>query len=164
MVTDPKSRLASWSERKLASRAPAPAPVPVEAPDDASATPGEDAPVPELPDIDSLDGSSDFSAFMQQGVPEDLQRLALRKLWTSDPVYANLDGLNDYDPEHVTFLVQAAEAAKEVLKKVLDGDGEPAAEAPAETPVSEAAPEPAPAPEPEPETAAARPAAPTDET
>ena len=50
----------------------------------------------ELPDIDSLDADSDFSPFLSGDVPEALQRLALRKLWRLDPVFANLDGLVDY--------------------------------------------------------------------
>ncbi|MFN0263002.1 DUF3306 domain-containing protein [Tepidamorphus sp. 3E244] len=51
----------------------------------------------ELIDIDSLDNASDFSAFVKKGVPAALQRQALRKLWTLDPVYGQLDGLNDYE-------------------------------------------------------------------
>ena len=51
----------------------------------------------ELIDIDSLTKHSDFSAFVKKGVPAALQRKALRKLWTLDPVLANLDGLNDYE-------------------------------------------------------------------
>lgn len=53
----------------------------------------------ELPDIDSLTAESDFTAFMRKGVPKTLQRKALRKLWTSDPVLACLDGLNDYEED-----------------------------------------------------------------
>lgn len=118
------NRLAKWSERKLA-QAPSEATetaahVEVTEPvaDEARAEPPED-----LPDIDSLDAESDFSVFMREGVPEDLKNLALRKLWRSDPVYANLDGLNDYDPEHVSFLVQATEVAKDMLDKALKDDG-----------------------------------------
>jgi len=51
----------------------------------------------DLPDIETLTYESDFTAFLQKGVPESLQRLALAKLWRSNPVLANLDGLNDYD-------------------------------------------------------------------
>lgn len=53
----------------------------------------------DLPDIDSLTAESDFTAFMRKGVPKTLQRKALRKLWTSDPVLACLDGLNDYEED-----------------------------------------------------------------
>ena len=57
---------------------------------------------PDLPDIDSLDKESDYSVFLKEGVPEELTRLALRKLWRSDPVLAVLDGLNDYDGDYNT--------------------------------------------------------------
>ncbi len=53
--------------------------------------------VEDLPDIDSMTYESDFTAFLQKGVPEELQRLALHRLWRSNPILANLDGLNDYD-------------------------------------------------------------------
>lgn len=53
--------------------------------------------IEDLPDVETLDYDSDFSAFLRAGVPEELRRLALRKLWRSSPVLANLDGLNDYD-------------------------------------------------------------------
>ncbi len=51
----------------------------------------------DLPDVETLTYESDFTAFLQKGVPESLQRLALARLWRSNPVLANLDGLNDYD-------------------------------------------------------------------
>ena len=35
----------------------------------------------------------DFSGFMARNVPDHLRRRALRKLWVSNPVLANLDGL-----------------------------------------------------------------------
>lgn len=53
-----------------------------------------DLPVPE-----SLSTGDDFSAFMKAGVPEFLRKRALRVLWRSNPVLANLDGLNDYDDD-----------------------------------------------------------------
>ncbi|MGI9419975.1 MAG: DUF3306 domain-containing protein [Geminicoccaceae bacterium] len=49
-----------------------------------------------LPDIDSLGPGSDFSMFMQAGVPPALKTKALRKLWRVKPELANLDGLLDY--------------------------------------------------------------------
>ncbi|MDH3662537.1 MAG: DUF3306 domain-containing protein, partial [Alphaproteobacteria bacterium] len=49
-----------------------------------------------LPDIDSLGRGSDFSPFMQAGVPPALKIKALRKLWRVKPELANLDGLIDY--------------------------------------------------------------------
>lgn len=57
----------------------------------------------ELIDIETLDYSSDFTQFMAKGVPVAVKRRALRKLWTSNPVLANLDGLNDYEDIVKTF-------------------------------------------------------------
>ncbi len=52
--------------------------------------------VESLPDIDSLGPKSDFSVFMQAGVPAELKTKALRKLWRVKSELANLDGLIDY--------------------------------------------------------------------
>ena len=49
-----------------------------------------------LPDPDSLGAGDDFAAFMAKAVPERLRRRALRRLWLSNPVLANLDQLVDY--------------------------------------------------------------------
>lgn len=49
-----------------------------------------------LPDPDSLKMGDDFSAFMSKAVPQRLRNRALRKLWVSNPVLANLDGMVDY--------------------------------------------------------------------
>jgi len=49
-----------------------------------------------LPDIDKMGPGSDFSVFMQSGVPSALKTKALRKLWLVKPELANLDGLIDY--------------------------------------------------------------------
>lgn len=53
-----------------------------------------------LPDIDSLDETSDFAQFMQSGVPAALQRQALRKLWRVNPVFSFLDGMAEYDEDY----------------------------------------------------------------
>lgn len=49
-----------------------------------------------LPDPDTLKAGDDFSAFMAKSVPTRLRNRALRKLWVSNPVLANLDDLVDY--------------------------------------------------------------------
>lgn len=96
-------------------------PAPAEEPGQ-EATPAESA-SEELPDIESLTRDSDYTAFMREGVPEDLRNLALRKLWRSDPVFANLDGLNDYDEDF-----RMVDMAGEVMRstwKVGSGYDEP---------------------------------------
>lgn len=50
-----------------------------------------------LPDPDTLKAGDDFAAFMSRAIPERLRRRALRRLWTSNPTLACVDGLNDYD-------------------------------------------------------------------
>ena len=62
------------------------------------AQPGEDA-ARDLPPIDSLDKDSDYTPFLADGVPEELARAALRKMWKSDPVFGFRDGLDDYDED-----------------------------------------------------------------
>ena len=50
-------------------------------------------------DLDTIDEESDLSIFMKAGVPEALKKQALSILWRSNPVFANVDGLNDYDED-----------------------------------------------------------------
>ena len=89
----------------------------------------------ELPDIASLDKDSDFSAFLRQGVPEELRRRALRVLWRSDPVLANLDGLNDYDEDFtiVHTVADAVRTAYKVGKGYLEDEDEDEKEATEQT-------------------------------
>jgi len=54
-----------------------------------------DLPVPE-----SLKIGDDFSVFMARAVPERLRRRALRTLWRSNPVLANVDNLVDYGEDY----------------------------------------------------------------
>ena len=48
-------------------------------------------------DLASLNARSDLSPFFKAGVPKALKSAAMRAVWRSDPVFANLDGLNDYE-------------------------------------------------------------------
>lgn len=95
-AADEEGFLGRWSRRKRETQAedPPPAPVAEEAPA------VEPEPVLELPDIETLGRGSDYKPFLQAGVPVELQRLALRKLWRSNPVLANLDGLVDYADDY----------------------------------------------------------------
>ncbi len=91
----------------------------------------EDAPdsgdpevVAKLPDLDTLKEDSDFTVFLQDGVPDALRRQALRRLWRTNPVLANLDGLNDYDEDYTVSepLVKALKTVYEAGKGDLDED------------------------------------------
>ncbi|MFP5516372.1 MAG: DUF3306 domain-containing protein, partial [Alphaproteobacteria bacterium] len=57
----------------------------------------------DLPPVEELTSESDFTPFLRAEVPEDLHRQALRKLWTSDPIYANDDGLKDYADDYASL-------------------------------------------------------------
>ena len=49
-----------------------------------------------LPDPDTIVSGEDVKAFMATAVPNRIRQRALKALWASDPVFANLDGLVDY--------------------------------------------------------------------
>ena len=85
--------LSRWSRRKRGEEAEpaAPAPEPVAA---AAPAPGFD--VTTLPDIATLSAESDFTAFLQKGVPEFLKRQALRRAWMLDPGIRDFCGPADY--------------------------------------------------------------------
>ncbi|MFV0300010.1 MAG: DUF3306 domain-containing protein [Paracoccus sp. (in: a-proteobacteria)] len=50
----------------------------------------------DLPDPDGLKAGDDFAAFLRREVPGFLRQRALRRLWRTNPVLANLDGLVDH--------------------------------------------------------------------
>ncbi len=50
----------------------------------------------DLPNPDEMQAGDDFSAFMKTTVPAALRNRALKRLWTSNPVLANVDMLVDY--------------------------------------------------------------------
>jgi hypothetical protein len=75
--------------------------------------PGEARPA--LPSLEELDANSDYTPFLAKDVPEALARAALRKLWLSDPIFANLDGLNDYDLDY-NLIDQAITSAQTSYK------------------------------------------------
>jgi len=89
-----------------------------------------------LPDPDTLGKDDDFTAFLAKTVPERLRRRALRKLWLSNPVLANLDGLNDYD-ENFRDTAKTGQVVKTLyevgrgyLKQAVEGNPEEQAEDP----------------------------------
>jgi hypothetical protein len=50
-----------------------------------------------LPAIQSITAETDIRAFLDAGVPTEVTRAALRRVWTSDPKIRNFVGLADYD-------------------------------------------------------------------
>ena len=76
-----------------------------------------------LPSIETLGKDSDYTPFMRPDVPDALRNAALRKLWQSDPVFANLDGLVDYGEDFgAGFALGGAVAT---VYRVLDGMPDP---------------------------------------
>lgn len=106
--------LARWSKRARAARprtrdAAGPPDSPV--PPAVDSVQGTDIPEPpDLPDVEELGAESDYRPFLQRTVAPALRRLALRRLWRSDPVLANLDGLNDYDEDFAALHKTGADA------------------------------------------------------
>ncbi|MCY0093667.1 DUF3306 domain-containing protein [Hoeflea ulvae] len=56
--------------------------------------------VAEAVDLEEIEPGFDFSIFLKRGVPGQLRKKALQKFFNSNPVLANLDGLNDYDEDY----------------------------------------------------------------
>lgn len=60
-----------------------------------------------LPDPEEMHFGDDFKAFMHKTVPMHIRRRALRKLWLTNPVLANVDGLVDYGQDFTDAAVGA---------------------------------------------------------
>lgn len=71
----------------------------------------------DLPDPDTLGKGDDFTRFMTSAVPARLRNRALRRLWLSDPVLANLDEMIDYG-EDFTDAATVVENMKTVYDSV----------------------------------------------
>ncbi len=56
-------------------------------------------------DFDKLDYESDYTQFMDKSVSSADRHKALRKLWVSNPVLANMDGLDDYCEDYTDAAV-----------------------------------------------------------
>ena len=79
-------------------------------------------------DIGTLTYDNDFTIFMKSWVPGPLRQRALRKLWTTNPTLAVLDGLNDYDLDYTDAAMQAGK----VVSSYVPGRGYAALEEVAE--------------------------------
>ncbi|MBN9671897.1 DUF3306 domain-containing protein [Roseibium aggregatum] len=75
-----------------------------------------------LPDPDGLTEKDDFTSFLSAAVPERLRRRALRRLWTVNPVLANLDGLVDYAEDYTdaATVVSGMQTVYQVGKGMFD--------------------------------------------
>ena len=95
-----------------------------------------------LPDPDTLKEGDDFSAFMSKAIPDRLRRRALRALWKSNPVLANVDMLVDYGEDFTdsAMVVENLQTAYQVGKGMIKHVEEMARQA-AEKETAEVAPE-----------------------
>jgi hypothetical protein len=109
-----------------------------------------------LPDPSTLGPGDDFAAFMRAGVPEKFKRVALRRLWRSNPVLACIDGLNDYDDDYRQqalgqvvktayqvgkgMMAHVEEMQRQALAAERDDAADTAVAAPADAPASDSAP------------------------
>ncbi|GMG84233.1 hypothetical protein LNKW23_34480 [Paralimibaculum aggregatum] len=158
--SDGEGMLSRWSRRKRAAAAEPEA-------EPAAAVPAGPEPAAEpepektdeeilaehgLPDPDDLKPGDDIRGFMNKAIPTRLRNRALRKLWVSNPVLANLDGLVDYGEDFtdaatvVENLASAWEVGRGYPKPEPVPEREPEAEdgdQPADTPEAGGA-EPAP--------------------
>lgn len=50
-----------------------------------------------LPSIDSIDGRTDISVFLQRNVPAEMRVAALRRAWLMDPAIRDFKGLQEVD-------------------------------------------------------------------
>ena len=144
--------LSRWSRRKrsvAAETAPEPEPVPDPLPETALEDEDEEVLLERLglPVPETLKEGDDFTGFLDSGVPTFLRKRALRVLWRSNPVLANLDGLNDYDDDFNSpeltqkVLATGYQVGRGFVKKVLEkaeDEADPAIELP-EEPVAKAA-------------------------
>ncbi|WP_294230185.1 DUF3306 domain-containing protein [uncultured Shimia sp.] len=75
----------------------------------------------DLPDPDALEKGDDFSVFLAKAVPERIRRRALRKLWLTNPVLANVDQLVDYGEDFTdsAMVVEAMQTTYQVGKGML---------------------------------------------
>ncbi len=75
----------------------------------------------DLPDPDTLEQGDDFSAFLARAVPERIRRRALRKLWLSNPILANVDELVDYGEDFTdkAMVIEGMQTAYQVGKGML---------------------------------------------
>ncbi|MEP2533035.1 DUF3306 domain-containing protein [Shimia sp.] len=75
----------------------------------------------DLPDPDTLQEGDDFSVFLAKAVPERIRRRALRKLWLSNPILANVDELVDYGEDFTdsAMVIEGMQTTYQVGKGML---------------------------------------------
>jgi hypothetical protein len=140
-MNDREAFLTRWSRRKreaavsqgdpLAEKPAEPA-APVDEP--SAASNAQPVAASELPRLAAIDAGTDVRAFLEKGVPQDLTRAALRRVWSSDPAIRDFVGLseNAWDftaPDGVPgFGPFAPDAARDLVARVF-GDSQSVSDA-----------------------------------
>jgi hypothetical protein len=96
-----------------------------------------------LPSIESITADSDIRAFLQSGVPADLTKAALRRVWTTDPAIRDFIGIaeNQWDFTDPTAMpgfgpLEATDDVRELVAQAMGKLGQ-VSEAAAEADVSD---------------------------
>jgi hypothetical protein len=96
--TEDEGFLGRWARLKRTRAAEVPEPEVVGEPSvEAVAPEAEPFDPASLPDVETLDAVSDYTAFLKPGVPRELRTLALRRAWATDPAITGYKTLADYD-------------------------------------------------------------------
>ena len=157
-MSEPEGFLTRWSRRKREAEEAAPAdqaiaseertpPAPVDqddvvesrdaAPQDTQAKPPE-VDLSALPSLESITATTDIRPFLLPGVPAELTRAALRRVWAADPAIRDFVGLaeNAWDftaPETIPGFAPSVppDVARRLLAGVMGNDDSAAAAEPA---------------------------------
>jgi hypothetical protein len=86
-----------------------------------------------LPPIESISALTDVTAFLRAGVPAELTRAALRRVWTADPAIRNFVGLAENawdftDPNAMPGFgpLESTEEVRQMIANLVDKIGEAA--------------------------------------
>ena len=93
----------------------------------------------ELPEPETLEAGDDFTAFLAKTVPDRIRRRALKVLWRSNPVLANVDMLVDYGEDFTdsATVIENLQTTYQVGKGMLKHVEEMARQAEAEAALAE---------------------------
>jgi Protein of unknown function (DUF3306) len=142
--------LARWSRRKQRAESGRPLPEPGQPAgmppvDAAEETSAPDIDLLKLPPIDAIDATTDITAFLRRGIPQELSRAALRRAWSADPAIRDFIGLAENawdfnDPNAMPGfgpLDWSAEEVEALVGRIVGGVAQAAESLP--NPVAEAA-------------------------
>lgn len=124
---DGEGRISRWSKRKMAvaqeqAAEDADAEEQAKLDDQLQAELQANREAAEAVDLETLNADSDFSVFMKNGVPKMLKRQAMASLWRTNPIFANVDGLVDYDDDFASpdLVMKTFKSAYQAGKGYLD--------------------------------------------